>query len=80
MPCIRREDGRCRFCLKGIETHEHALLLYTGSNEPIESRLRSFLVLIPLFLALPLSLTHHRFTAGDAFRPDRNGTDFGNTT
>ncbi len=49
VPCIRREDGRCRFCLKGIETPEHALLLYTGSNE-----------LIPLFLALPLSLTHHR--------------------
>ncbi len=62
LPCIPREDRLCRFCLEGIETPEHALLLCTGSNEVVESRLRSFLVLIPLFPTVPLS----HITGGNA--------------
>ncbi len=52
----------CRFCLEGIETLEHALLLCTRSDEVTESRLRSFLVLTPLFPSVPLS----HITAGNA--------------
>ncbi len=62
LPCIPREDRLCRFCLKGIETLEHALLLCTGSNNVVESRTKSFLILIPLFPTLPLS----HITAGNA--------------
>ncbi len=49
LPCIPREDRLCRFCLEGIETPEHALLLCTGTNDVVESRTKSLLVLIPLF-------------------------------
>ncbi len=62
LPWIPREDHLCRFCLEAIETPEHALLLCTGSDEVMESRSRSFLVLTPLFPSVPLS----HITAGNA--------------
>ncbi|KAK0421722.1 hypothetical protein EV421DRAFT_1724487 [Armillaria borealis] len=62
LPFIPRENRLCRFCLEEIETPEHALLLCTGSNEVIDARSRSFLILRPLFPALPLS----HVTAGNA--------------
>ncbi|PBK81350.1 hypothetical protein ARMGADRAFT_1144449, partial [Armillaria gallica] len=55
LPCIPKEDRLCHFCLKGIETPEHTLLLCTSSNDVIESWTKSFLILIPLFPTLPLS-------------------------